>query len=131
MITTPVAQVVDNSVLKVKIPVGKKAGDSFVIKTSTGNEYTVIVPAGCTSGDVIDIMIPSINHSTTATATTSVEYTTLSSPTSGETRQQHDLSTVTVTKAAAGAGLAGLVVGTCLLGPVIGILVGVGTAYVA
>jgi hypothetical protein len=84
------------AVLKVQVPQGLSPGDTFIVTPSDGRVFTVIVPDGATPGTWIEVIMP-----------TEVEGVV-------NNESSKDSPTFKVPKAAAGAAVAGGVVGGLL-----------------
>ena len=114
MSSTPLVHAtrVVNQAMKLQIPRGLSAGDTFIVTPDNGRVFTVIVPENAVAGSYIEVIVPD-----------EVEPLTVNSSSA-----QND-PVITVQKTTAGAALAGALVGTLLLGPIVGILLAGGAAY--
>ena len=88
------------------------AGDTFIVTPDTGRVFTVIVPENALPGSFIEVIVPD-------------EITT------GFVSADDNPSSVnmSVNKTRAGAALAGALIGTFLMGPIVGIIFAGGAAY--
>lgn len=103
---TAVAQAVESQVTNVQIPLGLNPGDSFIVTPENGRVFTVIVPEGSSGGTFIQVIVPD------------------------EVESVHSQEKfVKVSKATLGAAVVGGVIGTLILGPIGGLIVGGGAAY--
>ena len=101
-----------NQAMRLQIPRGLSAGDTFVVTPDNGRVFTVIVPENAVAGSYIEVIVPD-----------EVEPVTVDSSSA-----QND-PVLTVHKTTAGAALAGALLGTLLMGPIVGILLAGGAAY--
>lgn len=66
----PRAETVGDQIMKVEVPEGKFAGDTFIVTTPDGQMFSVKVPEDAVAGSYIDIIVPgSIQESTKPTVT--------------------------------------------------------------
>ena len=109
---TVTATRVVNQAMRLQIPRGLMAGDTFVVTPDNGRVFTVIVPENAVPGSYIEVIVPD-----------EIEAIPLDS-------DGKPLNPVmTVRKTTAGAALAGALLGTLLMGPIVGILLAGGAAY--
>jgi hypothetical protein len=101
-----------NQTMRLQIPNGLYAGDTFAVTPDNGRVFTVIVPENALPGSYIEVVVPTEGQWT--------------SPVDANGRKTVNPS---MNKATAGAALVGGVVGTLLLGPVVGILLAGGAAF--
>lgn len=101
-----------NQAMRLQIPRGLNAGDTFIVTPDSGRVFTVIVPDNAAPGSYIEVIVPD-------------EVETVSSDADGNPSNP----TITVNKTTAGAALAGAVFGTLILGPIGGVLCSAGAAY--
>jgi hypothetical protein len=100
-----VAEVVNSQVMRIQIPIGLSAGDSFIVTPTNGRVFTVIVPEGAPGGSFIQVIVPD------------------------EAQAVQPKDGVKLTKATIGAAVVGGVIGAVVLGPVCGLLLAGGAAY--
>ena len=92
------------NMVRVRVPEGLGPGDSFMVAQENGKEFKVIVPKDALPGSEIEFAVPGNDEGVAE-------------------------DNLVVKKTAAGAAVAGAVVGTILLGPVAGVLLAGGAAY--
>ena len=111
-IPTVTASRVVSQAMRLQIPRGLMAGDTFIVTPDTGRVFTVIVPENALPGSFIEVIVPD-------------EITT------GFVSADDNPSSVnmSVNKTRAGAALAGALIGTFLMGPIVGIIFAGGAAY--
>jgi hypothetical protein len=105
-----VATRVFSQTMRLQIPRGLSAGDTFVVTPDNGRIFTVIVPEHAMPGSYIEVIVP--DEVTAESIGNDGNYIALST-----------------TKTSAGAALAGALVGTLLLGPIGGIILAGGAFY--
>lgn len=111
-VPTVTATRIVNQAMRLQIPRGLIAGDTFVVTPDSGRIFTVIVPENAIPGSYIEVIVPD-----------EVEASSLDA-------DGRPLSPVmTVKKTTAGAALAGALIGTLFMGPILGILLAGGAAY--
>mmetsp|Transcript_29327 Transcript_29327/g.65849 ORF Transcript_29327/g.65849 Transcript_29327/m.65849 type:complete len:175 (-) Transcript_29327:117-641(-) len=115
-IVEPSAVRVTSQELKVKIPSGLNPGDSFLHTPQNGQTFTVIVPEGASGGQFISIIMPD-------------EVTGVVDTEAGNSSISCEGGSIKISKAAAGAGLVGGIVGACVLGPIGALALGAGAIY--
>lgn len=104
-----VATRVVNQAMRLQIPRGLVAGDTFVVTPDSGRVFTVIVPENAAPGSYIEVIVPDeVDPVAVGPDGTPV---------------------MTVHKSTAGAALAGALLGTLLMGPIVGILLAGGAVY--
>mmetsp|Transcript_18261 Transcript_18261/g.16554 ORF Transcript_18261/g.16554 Transcript_18261/m.16554 type:complete len:152 (-) Transcript_18261:51-506(-) len=103
---------VDSQIMKVSIPSGLKPGDSFIVTPKNGRVFTVIVPEGYVAGKTIEVVVP--------------DEVIIPDDDSDDNH-----SSVSFKKATVGAAIVGGAIGLCLLGPIGGLCLGGGAAYLA
>lgn len=104
----PIAQVVDEQIRKVQIPMGLIGGDSFIVTPENGRVFTVIVPEGEIGGNYINIVVPD--------EALAVE-------------PEEDSRKLKVSKATVGAAVVGGIAGAIVLGPLVGLALAGAAAY--
>jgi hypothetical protein len=109
---TVIAHAVENKVCRVQIPRGLRAGDDFVYNHVDGRIFTIIVPEGSTPGSFIEFNVSNVIPAELS-------------------KTADEPSKLKVDKAVVGAGFAGVVVGTLILGPFAGLIIGGGAAFMA
>jgi hypothetical protein len=102
-----------NSSFRAQIPQGLHPGDTFAVTDgASGKTFNVVVPPGVSPGSFIAVIIP---------------------PEIGEENDSDAMALRScsphLTKTNVGAALAGALVGTLILGPIGGIIIGSGAAY--
>lgn len=115
---TLTATAMDDQILKIQIPDGLIAGDSFIVTPPQGRVFTVIVPEGARGGMMVDVMVPDEIETT---------HSPLSKSSSSSSSKDQDA--VKVNKATLGAALVGGIVGCAILGPIAGIALAGAAAY--
>eukprot|EP00596_Hydrurales_sp_CCMP1899_P011284 CAMPEP_0119051252 /NCGR_PEP_ID=MMETSP1177-20130426/72929_1 /TAXON_ID=2985 /ORGANISM="Ochromonas sp, Strain CCMP1899" /LENGTH=142 /DNA_ID=CAMNT_0007030391 /DNA_START=67 /DNA_END=492 /DNA_ORIENTATION=+ len=100
-----------NQAMRLQIPTGLFAGDTFIVTPDNGRVFTVIVPENAIPGSYIEVIVPD-----------EVE------PVSHDEGSPPN-PTIAVNKTTAGAALAGGVLGTLILGPIGGVVGAMGAAY--
>ena len=99
--------------MRVQIPKGLVPGDSFTVTPGTGGKvFSAIVPAGAAPGSFIDIVIPDESDEEDDDDAASLRSCSPS-----------------LTKTNVGAALAGGLLGTLLMGPIVGVILAGGAAY--
>jgi hypothetical protein len=61
----PRAEAVGDQIMKVEVPSGKLPGDTFIVTTPDGQQFSVRVPDDATPGCYIDIIVPEMVQSAT------------------------------------------------------------------